>query len=139
MTEFPEDIGTVTAINGKEITVEIEKGGGCKSCGMKGLCGSDNKPVVLHFQTDDTYQIGDRVNVSISSGIRILSSLLVFVFPLLALFGFYFIGKSFTNELGSIITGFAGMILAFVIIRFLDKKIAKRIDFQLGGKCEDLS
>lgn len=139
MTEFPEDIGIVTAIVGNRITVQIEKGGGCKSCGMKGLCGSDNKPIILHFTTDDIYNIGDKVKVSISSSIRILSALLVFIFPLIALFVFFFIGRSFLSELGSIITGFAGMIIAFVIVKILDKRIAKRIDFQLGGKYEDLS
>jgi positive regulator of sigma E activity len=139
MSEIPsEDIGLVTSVSGNRITVEIPKGGGCKSCSMKGLCGSDNKPVVLYFDTDGQYQVGDKVNVSVSSGVRILSSVIVFVFPLLALFGFFLIGRSFMTELNSIIFGFGGLLLAFAVIKLLDKCIGKHINFQLGGKHEDM-
>lgn len=131
------DIGIVTSVNGKSITVEICKSGGCKTCSMHGVCGSNNTPVILHFETDDVYHIGDKVIVSVSSGVRILSSVIVFVFPLLALFGFFLLGRSFTSELGAILTGFAGMLLAFIVVKLIDKRIAKHINFQLGGKYED--
>jgi positive regulator of sigma E activity len=134
----PQDSGVVTAINGNRITVEIVKGGGCKSCGMKGICGDNNRPIVLQFDTDGQYKIGDKVSVSVTSGMRVLSSVIVFVFPLLALIGFYAIGTIFTNEPVSVVIGFAGMVLAFLIVRILDKQIGKKVNFQLVGKREDL-
>jgi len=133
------DLGTVIAVDGSQITVEICKSGGCKSCGLKGLCGSGKSSLILKFTTDDTYRIGDKVIVSVEPGVRILSSLLVFVFPILALFGFFLLGRMFFSELGAILIGFAGMALAFLIVKLLDRLIAKKINIELGGKCEDLS
>jgi len=135
----PVDLGIVTSVQGKAITVEIVKGGGCKACGLKGLCGTDNNPIIMHFDTDDSYQIGDKVIVSVSAGVRVLSSLIVFIFPLLAMFGFYFAGRCYTTESGSILIAFGGLLLAFGIIRILDKRIGRKINFSLGGRYEDLS
>lgn len=137
--EQETDIGTVIAIDGRQITVEICKSGGCQSCGLKGLCGSGKSSLLLTFTTDDIYRIGDKVLVSVSAGVRVLSSLLVFVFPILALFGFFLAARMFVNEPVAIIIGFAGMGIAFLIVKLLDKLIAKKINFVLGGKCEDLS
>ncbi|MFO7660026.1 MAG: SoxR reducing system RseC family protein [Candidatus Cloacimonadaceae bacterium] len=137
--EQETDVGTVIAIDGRQIVVEICKSGGCKSCGLKGLCGSGKTSLLLNFETDDKYQIGDKVLVSVTAGVRVLSSLLVFVFPILALFGFFLIGRMFLHELGAILFGFGGMAIAFLIVKLLDKLIAKKINFELGGKCEDLS
>lgn len=137
--EHETDIGTVIAIEGRQITVEICKSGGCKSCGLKGLCGSGKTSLLLNFETDDNYQIGDKVLVSVSAGVRVLSSLLVFIFPILALFGFFLVGKLLVSELTAILIGFGGMAIAFLIVKLLDKLIAKKINFELGGKCEDLS
>jgi positive regulator of sigma E activity len=136
--EATEDVGVVTATEGKSITVEITKGGGCKSCSMKGLCGTNVSTVVLKFDTEETYNLGDKVRVSVSSGIRVLSSLLVFGLPLLALFGFFLIGRSFTSEPVAVLIGFVGLLLAFGFIRLLDKRIAGKIQFHLEGKYEDL-
>ena len=139
MTQSENDVGIVTAVNGNRITVEISKGGGCKSCSMKSLCGTDNKSIILHFDSTERYKIGDKVNVSVTSGVKIISSVIIFVFPLLALFGFFLIGRNFTTELYSILIGFGGLILAFGIVRIIDKYIGKKINFRLGGKHENLS
>ncbi len=133
-----EDIGTVTAVSGNRITVEINKGEGCKSCGIKGLCGNSMKPVVLQFETKDKYRIGDKVKVSIPGGIRVLSSLLIFGVPLMALFGFFLLARVFVSEIAAVVIGFAGLSLAFLLIRCLDRSIGKYINFQLEGMYEDL-
>lgn len=139
MTEVnTEDIGLVIKVNGSEIVVEINKGGGCKSCSMHGLCGTNNKPVILTFKTAESFKEGDRVYVSVAGSTRILSALLVFILPLICLFGFFLLGRMFTNEPMSVLIGFIGLVFGFIIIRFIDKKIGKHINFQLGGKCEDL-
>jgi len=137
-TEAIEDIGTVIAVNGSMITVEICKSGGCKSCGLKGLCGSGKTSQILSFETNESYRIGDKVVVSVSSGVRILSSIIVFIFPLLGLFGFFLLGRIFLSEPGAIGLGFAGMVIAFLVVKLLDKLIGRQINFSLGGKYEDM-
>jgi positive regulator of sigma E activity len=136
--EAPEDIGTVSSVDGTRIKVEINKSGGCKSCGMRGLCGNTMTPIVLFFETDGSYKTGDRVKVSVSSRIRILSSLLIFAFPLIALFGFYLIFRNFAAESMAALAGFGGLVAAFLIVKLIDKRIGKHINFVLEGKCEDL-
>jgi positive regulator of sigma E activity len=135
-SEVNEDTGIVTAVNGNCITVEIAKGGGCSSCAMKGLCGSGNKPIILHFETDGSYKTGDMVIVEVASSMRILSSLIVFILPLLAMFAFYLIANLVLgySEGASIKSAFLGFLIALLNIRFLDRIIGKKIKFSLGGK-----
>jgi positive regulator of sigma E activity len=137
-SDSTEDIGIVTSVNGKWITVEIAKGGGCKTCGMKGICGINNRPVKLRFETDGQYTAGDKVIVSVTAGIRLLSSLIIFGIPLLAMFGFFLIGRSFTGEPGAVLLAFTGLVLAFLVVRILDRHIGKQVNFRLRGKHEDM-
>lgn len=139
MTEQNADLGIVTAIAGNRITVEIEKGGGCKSCGMKNLCGVSNSNLVLQFDTSDQYNIGDKVVISVSAGIRVFSALIVFGLPLAILFLTFMAARLLFNELVSVGMAFAGFAMSFLIIKLIDKRIANHIEFQLEGKCEDLS
>lgn len=139
MTEQSADIGIVTAVAGSRITVEIEKGGGCKTCGMKNLCGVSNTNLVLHFDTNDKYNVGDKVVVSVGTGIRVFSALIVFGLPLTILFLTFMAARLLFNELVSVGMAFAGFALSFLIIKLIDKRIANHIEFQLEGKCEDLS
>jgi positive regulator of sigma E activity len=134
-----EDIGIVTAVDGNKITVEIPKGGGCKSCSMHGICGTNSTPIILTFGSDGTYKTGDKVIISVSANIKLLSSVIVYLLPLVALFAFFLVARSFMQELASIVIGFIGLCLSFLVVRWLDRKIGKRINFQLGGRCEDLS
>jgi sigma-E factor negative regulatory protein RseC len=139
MTEQNADVGIVTAVAPNRITVEIEKGGGCKSCGMKNLCGVSSNNLVLQFDTSDSYSIGDRVIVSVSAGIRVLSALLVFGFPLAVLFIAFILARLLFNELVSVAAAFIGFVLSFLVIKLIDKRIVKHIEFKLEGKCENLS
>lgn len=137
-SETSDDIGFVTAVNGLKITVEITKGGGCKSCSMHGLCGTSSTPIILTFDTDGSYKIGDKVIISVETGVKLLSSVIVYLLPLVALFASFLIARSYLPELGAIAVAFIGLCLSFLIVRLLDKKISKKINFQLGEKCEDL-
>jgi positive regulator of sigma E activity len=138
-SEASEDIGIVTSVNGNSITVEIPKVGGCKSCQMHGICGTNSTPIILTFETSDIYIIGDKVIISVSTSIKMLSSVIVYLLPLAALFTCFIIARSFMQELGAILVGFIGLCLSFWGVRFLDKKIGKRMNFQLGGRSENLS
>ncbi|HOV16481.1 MAG TPA: SoxR reducing system RseC family protein [Candidatus Cloacimonadota bacterium] len=136
--EITEDIGVVTAVQDNRITVEIAKGGGCKSCSMYSFCGGNESKLTVNFNTDGGYRIGDKVKVDISAGIRVLSSLIIFGLPLVALFAFFLIARQFTSEPYAILIGFGGLLLSFLIVKILDKKMAKRINYRLGGKCDNL-
>ncbi|HNQ43739.1 MAG TPA: SoxR reducing system RseC family protein, partial [Candidatus Cloacimonadota bacterium] len=79
-----QDQGIVTAVAGSLVTVEIQRGGGCKSCSMRGFCFSKSTPAVFHLESDLPLQIGDTVELDISPTGRVLASVLIFGIPVLA-------------------------------------------------------
>ncbi len=139
MTETIEDVGIVREVQDGKVTVELKRGGGCKSCSMRNICSPAGKPVILEFDTELTLKPGDRVLVMIEPRFRILSAVIVFLLPLIGLIGGYILAKSFFTEGISIVIGFASLIIVFFIVRYLDRLIGRRISFALRGKCEDMS
>jgi positive regulator of sigma E activity len=65
-----EDRGLVSAVNGNQITVELIRGGGCKSCTMQGLCFRKSTPGDFYLKSDISLQVGDSVQLEISAGGR---------------------------------------------------------------------
>jgi len=137
-TESIHDIGVVISAREGHITVKVDKSGGCKSCSMNALCGSGSKAFTLEFDTKDTFAAGDKVQVMIAPGSRILSSLIVFGLPILGLVAGYLIARNWLSEPVSVVLGFGGLVMMFLFIKLLDKRMANRIQYTLGGKCEDL-
>ncbi len=128
------DIGIVTAVNGRKVTVELERGGGCKSCAMQGMCFSKGKPAVFELETDLILVPGDRVTIEVSPRTRIISSLLIFLMPVVFLFIGYMVAAKFLTELASIGIGFLAMAGSFMIVRIVDKRMGNHLDIRLGAK-----
>lgn len=138
-SEQTGDIGIVKATNGNMLTIEIARGGGCKSCAMNGLCGTGNTPIVLHLESMEHYMVGDRLIMEVAPSTRIMSAVIIFLFPLLLLFVTFIIASRYFVELYSVLFALGSMIIAFMIVRLIDKKVAKAVNFRIGGKYEDLS
>jgi positive regulator of sigma E activity len=131
-----EDIGIVTNVKKNVATVEIQKGGGCKSCSVSGICGGNEKTVVHKIQTDLELKEGDRVRLFVSSGVKLFSSFIVFIFPILMMIVFYLAGKyilSF-NENFSILFSILGILVSGILIYIIDKKYANKIHFEIAEK-----
>jgi sigma-E factor negative regulatory protein RseC len=132
--EMVEDSGIVTAVNGKQVTVEIERGGGCKSCSMRGFCISKNTPSEFELTSELLLKTGDRVQLEISPGGRALASLLVFGVPLAFLFAGFLIASLWLNELISIFFGFGAMAIGFLLVRLIDRKCSNRLNIRIARK-----
>jgi positive regulator of sigma E activity len=129
-----EDVGTVVQVRGKQVRVELTRGAGCKSCSMRGMCFGRNTPAVFDLETELELQEGDRVQLEIAPGTRILSSLLVFGMPMLFLFGGFLIASRWLGELPSIGIAFAATLLSFIIMKFIDRRLGNRIQVSIGRK-----
>lgn len=129
-----EDTGIVKEISGKLATVEIIRGGGCKSCQMQGLCFRKNEPVSFTIQTELALQAGDRVQLDIAPAGRVLASLLIFGLPLLALFAGFIISSEWLIEIGAIAVGFLCMAISFIIIRMVDKVLGQSLKVSIKEK-----
>lgn len=132
--EHIEDRGLVTAVNGNRITVELIRGGGCKSCSMQGFCFKKSTPAQFQLDSDLALEIGDSVELDISAGGRTLASLLIFGLPLLFLFCAFLVASQWLSELVSIGVGFVALALAFFPIRLLDKKLGKQLKITIARK-----
>lgn len=128
-----EDSGIVKAINGNKITVEIERGGGCKSCSMHGFC-MKNVMDEMELSTELPLQVGDRVQLEVSASGRALASLMIFGLPLAFLFAGFLISSIWLSEIVSIGIGFTALAISFLIIRALDKSLGAKLDIQIAGK-----
>ncbi len=132
--EFSEDSGVVTEVQGNKITVEIVRGGGCKSCAMQGFCFKKNTPARFTLTSNLPLQTGDLVQLDISPAGRTLASLLIFGLPLVCLFTGFLIASQWLTELASILLGLAALAASFLPIRWLDKKLGNKLNIGILRK-----
>jgi len=133
-TELIEDSGVITAVDEKYTTVEIVRGGGCKSCSMQGFCFKKSTPAQFVLSTELDLQIGDKVQLEISPGGRTMASLLVFGLPIACLFAGFLVAGIWFPELISIAFAFIFMSMGFLIVRLLDKNLSKHLSIKIARK-----
>ena len=86
-----EHEGTVIAVDKDYISVEILNKSACASCHAKGVCGASEQSVkVVEVAQDITtlacdFQVGERVNVVMSSSMGVTAIWLCYVVPLIVL------------------------------------------------------
>lgn len=133
-SEEIQDSGVVTTVDGNYVTVELQRGGGCKSCSMRGFCFSKSSPAVFKIQTELELKIGDRVELMVSAKGRVLASLLIFIVPVFFLFMGFGLASLFVGELSSILFAFAAMALSFFIVRMCDKIWGDKLKIEIARK-----
>ena len=134
-----EDLGIITQIKKNIVTVEIQKGGGCKSCAAKSVCGGNENSVSYDIKTDLSLKIGDRVKVYVSSGVKLFSSFVIFIYPIIMMLIFYLIPKLLfkLSENISIMISVFGLFISGIVIYKLDKIFAGKIHFEIAEKIEN--
>jgi positive regulator of sigma E activity len=134
--EVQEDRAKVIEVFADGVLIEIQKSGSCKTCAISGVCGGPNRSFTHRIKTDLPLEKGDIIEISISSGVKLLSSFIVFILPIFFMILFYFLAK-FLFELSenfAILLSFSSLLLSGVAIYLLDKKFARKIHFEIIGK-----
>ena len=134
MTEEQQDVGIVTAVKGNAVSVEIQRGGGCKSCALRGMCFSKSTPSVFHLQSDLPLAVGDKVELYVAEGGRIIASMLIFGLPVFFLFLGFILASLWFSELISILFAFAFMALSFLILKLCDRLLGGKIKVEIARK-----
>ena len=134
--EYQEDKAIVTEFKKGFAKLEIIRGGACKSCSLSNLCAVNNSKVSIKVKTDLNLKIGDTVKIFVSPGTKLLSSFLIFIFPIISMIIFYFLGKSLFGfqENISILLSFVGLAVSGVMIYCFDKIYAKKINYKIIAK-----
>ena len=123
------EIAKVTQSNEKRVTVRVDKKDECRKCGMclfpKGADGA-------YFHAENTLgaKEGDLVEIEMYSNGNLIGAILAFLVPLVliglsALITYLFIKE----EIWMLILGIGSVVVWYVILAFIDKKIGKSKTF----------
>ncbi|PID28383.1 MAG: hypothetical protein CSB55_05290 [Candidatus Cloacimonadota bacterium] len=133
-----EDIATVKEISGDKVTFELCNNESCASCGLHGMCGG-GKVITHTVKTSLALKKGDKVRIKLSTRIKLASSFIVFVVPVILMIVFYAVGKYFfgLNEDLSVLFSLGGLGISVLFIKFVDVKAGEKINFEIIEKAEN--
>lgn len=125
----PADVGIVVEIYKDNAIIEFSRSEACNTCKLKAFCFQKGGDLTkLTMKNSLGAQIGDQIQFEISPQMRILSSFLVFILPIIFMIGSYFIFKSAVglSENLSILLSLASVVIAFVFVKLIDNQIKKK-------------
>jgi len=121
-----EEYGRVVSIDGDRAHVEVAAGESCESCAASAMCNWTGKRTrSLLTRNVAGAAIGDRVKVRTEDASRSFSAFLVFGLPALLMAGGVLVGSLLWNNTGAAIAGGAGLLVAFLLLRLLDRAAAR--------------
>jgi len=127
--------GTIVRITEGKAIIRVHTSEGCSTCGAKHACGfmgdGDTRQMEIPLSKDQhEFKEGDRITLSFQPQARVFSALMVFFLPVIFLIAGYFLGmKLFAAEGKAIISAFAALVLAFVILWGLNRLFARDKNF----------
>lgn len=118
--------GIVTELNGANAVVRFKRVKACKNCNMCMTIG-DNESVV-ELSNSLGAEVGDYVSVELHAKSILQASLIAYMFPLVALLIGLGAGSLISDTAG-VILGLALLLGAFITIRLLEPKFARKGKF----------
>ncbi len=133
-----EESATVVAVDGHFAWVENERASSCNSCAANKGCGTatlqkvmGQKRTQLKAINQAQARVGERVVIGVQEQALLKGSLYAYILPLLLLFVFAFIFEQlFSSEGITILAGLGGLLLGFVLLKYLSKQLAEDERFQ---------
>ena len=117
--------GVISSIDGNRAKVRVDAAAECGGCASQGHCGMGDKQereiVVIN---DYGARVSDYIVFEADSGKVILSSLLIWVVPVLAMIVGYSVAQQFATGFIPIAASFLFLGLTFVVLKFVDTKIS---------------
>lgn len=127
--ETTNEIGIVVNIKDNFVFVEVEKGESCSNCQLKSLCfHKGNETTIFKIKNILNAKKGDKISFVIEPKIRILSSFLIYIVPIIFLITTYSFCKYIFNisENLSILLAIISIPLCYFILKFIDKLFARK-------------
>jgi len=118
----------VISVNGTKTTVGITVASECMGCPSKSYCNPD-AAVSREITVINEYgaEVSDHVIFEVDSGKVIVSAALMWILPLISMIIGYIVGDRFAAGFWPIVMSFIFLVLAFTLLKLLDKAIS-------GGK-----
>ena len=126
------ETGVVVEIHKDQAKVAFVRKEACGSCRAGcSLMSDPGRRAVLQAHNPIHAQVGDPVRVQISPVSSVRAAVIVFLFPLLAMMVGYFAGQTLTGtQHGGIVGTGIALLLAFMGVRFLDHKLARKRGYE---------
>jgi len=122
MLNEPVSNGKVIRKEGEMVDILVARSERCKSCGLCFAMGNDK--ILIRAKTDKPLEIGEEVRIFTEDRYVMLSALILYILPVIALILGYFFGGIFSSkESWKIVSGFSFMGLTFIFNRFIDKRV----------------
>ena len=120
--------GIVEKIHKNTATIKVMKSSACKHCSSKDLCNVSDKNMLIEVKNSLNAKEGDQVEVSVPEGTFIKLSLMVYMFPIVALLTGAFLGNYLSalwhtdQSATAAITGALFLIASFLCLKLYDRK-----------------
>lgn len=135
MRESLQHRGIVESVEGRVVTVSVDRESACAGCHAKGICGSSGEKRLIAVETEyaATFERGERVVVALLSQRMGFSSVIWgYVLPLVVmltlLFGIKVVGG--TDGIAAI-ASLGGVALYYVVLYVLRQTIERKIKFTI--------
>jgi sigma-E factor negative regulatory protein RseC len=129
--------GTITKVSENTAWVKVRRSSMCNTCNHQRTCLVLGGGETMEAEALNTAgaQVGDRVLLKIPSTLLVKVSFIFYMIPVIFLISGVILGMkmaryySLEPELGAMIMGILGCVLAFLIIRLFAKKAQKNKDY----------
>jgi len=118
------ETGIIISKQGKSVQVRLQKSKKCEGCTACASFGPNSMAIEAHNEIDA--EIGDVVDVEISPKQVVGHSLVIFLFPIVAMIFGYFLGmriggyKDLTGEGSGILGALVMLVISFLVIKLYD-------------------
>ncbi len=125
-----EENGKVIEVLANEVKVEVMPSAICSHCGSADTCGSlGSKTKVVLAKNLIGAKVGDIVKLELKEKARATSILLVFGLPISLLLVGIIIGEVISGDKLAAILGGAGLVIAFIIVKMIDRLVGRKENF----------
>lgn len=131
-----DEVGIVKSINGAIAIVSVEKKSACDQC--KAGCSVSDSGVEIEAFNKVKAAVGQKVKVVMQPYLYLKGSILIYGIPALALIIGAIIGKEYLSsffkgmdpDIVSAISGFALLILSFLIVKVWSSRFEKKTEYK---------
>ena len=134
---MPTEEGVVEKIVKDKAVVRIQKSSACAHCESRGACQVlSDREVRVEVRNDLEAGVGDCVQLSVPAGSMIKLSMLIYLFPVVALIVGAYAGGAWAESfrmdstLASIVGGGIAMGITYFVLKWFDRRSAMKDEYQ---------
>lgn len=135
MRESLQHRGVVESVEGRIVTVSVERESACAGCHAKGICGVDGQRRLIRVESEyaSTFERGERVLVALLHTSMGFSSIIWgYILPLVVMLATLFGVKAAGGEDGiAAIASLGSVVICYVVLYILRHTIEKKIKFTI--------